>query len=206
MTTIIEAYIKFNKKLIILISGLSGSGKGKLSRELERDFKLKRINLDNYYRTDYKNIVTLSDKVAINDWDNPDAIDWDAFNNDVNKLAPNGIIVTGMYFIKDRLNFSADFHINIKISRENLLEKRHIFLEKKKNIERYRELYLIKGTPTETLVLNELTYKHYNDAIKKSNINKFFNINNKTIDELYDQVFDYIIRYIQQSLEKYNKK
>jgi hypothetical protein len=204
--TIVEAYIKFNKQFILLVSGLSGSGKGRLSREIERDFNIKRINLDNYYKPDYKNIVVLPDKTPINDWDDPDSINWDSFNNDVNKLAPRGVIVSGVYFIKDKLDFSPDIHIHIKISKQNLLDKRHLFLENKKEDTRYKELYLIKGTSTETLVLNQLTYPHYYESIKQSNINKFFNINDKNIDELYEEVFDYIIKTIQIYLHNLKKK
>ena len=56
---IIEAYIKFNSQLIILISGFSGSGKTLLGRNIQRDFKLQFINLNDYYKENYNNIHLL---------------------------------------------------------------------------------------------------------------------------------------------------
>ena len=43
--TVIEAYIDKYKKLIILLSGFSGSGKTILGRSLSKDFKIDFINL-----------------------------------------------------------------------------------------------------------------------------------------------------------------
>lgn len=193
---IVEAYIKKKGKLIILISGLSGSGKGRLSREIERDFNIKRINLDNYYKKNYKNSIKLPNGTTFTNWETVDAYDWDSFNNDINKLAVNGIIATGTYFTNDKIKFTPDFHIHIKISRDQLLEKRHLFIEKKKDKEQYKDLYKLKDTPIETYILDKLVYPQYWQSIKISNINKFFNINNKTIDTLYDEVFNYIIEKI----------
>ena len=52
--TVIDAYIKFNKKLIIFISGLSpGSGKTSLAKKLSQDFKIKHIDQSKYYLKDF---------------------------------------------------------------------------------------------------------------------------------------------------------
>lgn len=47
---VVEAYIKFRGQLVVLVSGLSGSGKTEIARNIERDFKLKFINLNDYYK------------------------------------------------------------------------------------------------------------------------------------------------------------
>ena len=38
MVNVVEAYIKLNSQLIILISGFSGSGKTLLAKNIEKDF------------------------------------------------------------------------------------------------------------------------------------------------------------------------
>ena len=48
--TIVDAYKDKFKQLIILVSGFSGSGKGILSRSLAKDFKIKYMNLNDYYK------------------------------------------------------------------------------------------------------------------------------------------------------------
>jgi len=45
---IIEAFIKFNKQLIIIISGLSGTNKTKIAQWMAKDFNLKYINIEKY--------------------------------------------------------------------------------------------------------------------------------------------------------------
>ena len=45
---ITEVYNKFNNQLIILISGLSGSGKTSLAHKIEKDFKLKCIKFADF--------------------------------------------------------------------------------------------------------------------------------------------------------------
>jgi uridine kinase len=52
---IVEAYIKFNKGLIIVVSGISGCGKTTLARDIERDFNLKLIDQYDYYLEKYDN-------------------------------------------------------------------------------------------------------------------------------------------------------
>ena len=45
---IVEEYTLQNKQLIILISGLSGTNKSALAKEIQRDLKIKLENLDDY--------------------------------------------------------------------------------------------------------------------------------------------------------------
>ena len=46
--SLLDTYIAIKKSFIVLISGLSGSGRSFLAKEIERDFKVKIIALDNY--------------------------------------------------------------------------------------------------------------------------------------------------------------
>ena len=67
-----------------LIAGSSGSGKTILARNIQRDFKLSFINLNDFYRDDFNEVVDLGNNIKVVDWDNPDSIDWYKFNTKVN--------------------------------------------------------------------------------------------------------------------------
>lgn len=196
---IVEAYIKFKKGLIILVSGLSGCGKNDVAREIERDFKLTKLNLDDYCKEDYANTVELADKTVITDWDNIDAYDWERFNEDVNKLKKKGLVITGTYFTTNSLKFKPDVHVHIKITKEDLLKRRAKHINTSKCNTNVRTYF---NTPTYTLILNKLTLPQYYDSIKKSNITKFFNISEKTVEQLYDEIGDFLIEFIHNKVYK----
>ena len=85
---IVEAYIKFNGQLIIIISGLSGSGKSKLAKYICNDFKLKIINQNDYLiNKNSNNIENLY---------NENNIDWNKFNDEINNNKSDGIIIIGL--------------------------------------------------------------------------------------------------------------
>ena len=70
MVNIVEKYIQNKDQLIILISGFSGSGKTLLAKNIERDFKLNFLNLNDFYKKDYINIVDLGNNIKVNDASN----------------------------------------------------------------------------------------------------------------------------------------
>ena len=90
---IVEAYLKYIGELVIIISGLSGSGKTTIAKLIERDFKLKLVNLDNFTNEEYNEKVTLPSGLTVIDWDNVDAFDWDKLNAEVAKNKQNGVII-----------------------------------------------------------------------------------------------------------------
>lgn len=197
---IIEAYIKFKGQLIILISGLSGSGKTKLAHNLERDFKLTYVSLSKYIKKDYENIVKLQNNVSVIDWDNMNALDWERFNSDILEMKNEGkgIVISGFVFPKEKILFDVNFHLHVKISKKNLIEKRHKYIEENKKEK--PELYELKDTTTESLLLNQITMPYYYDYLGKSKIDKYLNANEHSLDELYDECFDYLIKFIQEYL------
>ena len=76
MPNIVEVYTERNKQNIILISGLSGSGKSKFGMFISKIFNIKLTNLSEFY---YSNetydkpenyFETLSDGTSELDWDN----------------------------------------------------------------------------------------------------------------------------------------
>lgn len=198
-----EAYKKFNKQLIILISGLSGSGKNKIASFIERDFKIEHLNIDDYCKNNYSNYIEILEGVKINDWDHIDSYDWDKINEKITELKSDGIIVSGPYFPINKLTNKQDFHINIKISKQKLIENRHNFI--KENPDKCADLVQYLDTPIELAIINKMVYPHYLEYTEKSKIDKYMNANELSIDEIYDNTYDYLISKITQSLDKYNE-
>lgn len=198
---IIEAYIKFNGQLIILISGLSGSGKSKLAKMFAKDFKLKLINVNKYYKKDYTKTINIGD-LSVIDWDDADAIDWDRLNKDINESKNDGVIVSGIMFPEENIKFTSDIHFHVKISKKNLMEKRKEFAEKNKDDKPF--LYKLNDSEMEQQIFNKITFPHYFKYLEQSKITKFLNLNESTIEELYDESFDFAINFIQQYLNKRN--
>ena len=197
MVNIIEKYIQNKNQLIILISGFSGSGKTLLAKNIERDFKISFLNLNDFYKKDYINIVDLGNDIKVNDWDNPESIDWKSFNSKVKELKT--VVVSGFGFPNDRIEFKPDFHIYLRISKQKLIENRHNFLEENKD----NPLNEIKDNRTELLILNNLSYKHYMEIKEKSTYTLNTDVTEKTPDTTYDEIFDYLIKQIEKSI--YNK-
>ena len=195
---IVEAYIKFNGQLVVLISGLPGCGKTGLGKSIAREFKIKLIDQYNYYKKDYDNKTTLPDNTTIVNWYTDDAIDWDKFNEDINAEKKSGVVVIGVSLPEDKLSFHPDTHIHLKISKQQCLEKRKVYLENNKD--EYPEEYELLHTPAEKLKMNLLIFPYYLETIKKEKINKFININEIEDDKIYDEVFDYLINLIQNYL------
>lgn len=200
---IVETYIKFNNQLIILVSGLSGCGKLALGKNISRDFKITLLDQHNYYKKNYDVVTSLPDGTKIINWYTDDAIDWDKFNEEINKHKKDGVVIVGMSFPINRLNFESDYHIHLNISKQLCLEKRKEFLEKHKD--EYADEYKIMNTPTEKLIMNQFIFPYYIESTKNSRVNKFVNINELTEEQVYDQVFEMLKDFIQQWLDNYNK-
>lgn len=201
MVNIVEKYILDNGKLIILISGFSGSGKTLLAKNIERDFKINFLNLNDFYKKDYVNIITLNHNhnhnkdIKVNNWDNPEAIDWDLFNSKVNEL--KNVVVSGFCFPNDLLKFKFDFHIHLRISKQKLIENRKKFNEENDN-----PLNKISNPKIELLILNKLSYTHYLNINTKSTYTFNIDVTEKTPDITYDEVFDYVIKQIEKNVYK----
>jgi len=198
MVNVVEAYIKFNSQLIILISGFSGSGKTLLATNIKRDFKIEFLNLNNFYKKDYNEIIDLGHGIKVVDWDNPEAIDWDKFNDKVNSIKNKGVVISGFSFPNDKLQFKLDFHVHLRLSKEKLIKNRHEYLEENKD----NPLNEIKDTRTEMYILNNLTFKHFMSIKDKSTYTLKIDTTELSPEQTYDQVFDYLIQNIEKSVYK----
>lgn len=192
---VVEAYIKIKGQLIILVSGLPGCGKTTVGKKISQDFNIDYIDQFNYYVKDYDKKVELPDGSEIVDIYNNDAIDWKKLNKDVNSKKKEGVVVSGVAFPNDKLDFTPDYHIHLSISKKECLERQKAYLEKNK--EKYPEEWKDLESGKERLKMNQLVYPYYLETVKESKINKFININNLDDDGAYDSAFDIIISYIQ---------
>lgn len=216
---IIEAYTKFKKQYIILISGFSGSGKKKYGKFLANLFKFKYTNLSEFlypkeiYDKD-ENYVTLPDGSKILDWDNIyKSINWETFNTHVEIYKVKGIVITGFGFPEEKLKFKTDIQFHLKVPKKNLLDLRHKYLEE--HPDDPNNAY--KGTQTEVLILNQITYPRYMELVENSKFDKIINMvmtdpNNSSNlimrpdDDIRNEVFKYILDITKKWLDDYNKK
>ena len=158
MPNIVEVYTERNKQNIILISGFSGSGKSKFGVFLSKLFNAKLTNLSEfYYSVEQYNkpenyFEKLGDKTSELDWDNIyKSVDWTTFNDHVDTHKKNGIVVTGFGFPSRLLKFKPDFHIHIKINKENLFKNRDEYIKS------HSDAYAHKHTPEqEKLIFNKI--------------------------------------------------
>lgn len=201
---IVEAYIEFNGQLVIFISGINGCRKTPLAKNIARDFKIKMLNQYNYYKNGYDKKVTLADGTEVVNWYSDDAIDWKEFNEDIDRFRTTGVIVTGMSFPPEKMKVKSDFHVHLKISKQECINLRRNFLEENK--EKFRKEYELIGTQTEKLIMNQIIYSYNIESIKKMKIDKFVSVDDMDDDKIYDVVFDDIVQYIQNYLKNYNKQ
>ena len=195
---IVDAYKDLNGQFIIVVSGLSGSGKTELGKNISRDFKIQMLDTKKFYREKFDETIILPNKVSVINYDTDNAFNWDDMNDEVNRLKTNGVVVVGNVFPTDKLNFKADYHILLKISKQEL----------KKNRIEYIEKHPEKGfnIETETLRINAVTYPYYLDAMKRMKIDKFVDVGEMSDDELYDTIFDGIIGHIKNNVYKQGRE
>ena len=145
-------------------------------------------------------------KKKIKIWDSDDSIDFNAFNKAVEEelLLSKVIIVSGVSFNKDKINFKVDYHIHLKLSKQALLEKRHNFIERHATEPKYEDV-LNLDEQTERQLMNQVTYPYYLKLIENSVINKFLNINEIQTDEISREVLKNALNFVEQRLYKERK-
>jgi hypothetical protein len=204
---IIDAYLKYNKQLIIIISGLSGTNKSKISQTLTSDLKLKYVNIKQFILQDKFKEVELSNQKKVKVWYN---YDWDKIKKTINENKKKGILICGDFFpIEELNNIKIDMHFHIKLGKQNIIKKRLEYIKDLTDKEKFYD------DETETLIINQIIYPYYLDIIQKSHINKFINVNdiielsdtqyiNKVSDTIFEFIINFIIEYLtNKKLDKY---
>jgi uridine kinase len=192
---IIEKYIEDKKSLIILISGFSGSGKTVIGKSLAKDLKVEYINLNDYYFEDYSGSKMVGNLKVI-DWDSPDAINWDKFNKYIDEIKNKGLVISGFAFPESKLKFTVDFHVHLKISKDDLIKNRQDFTSERvdSKLEEIKDL-----TPDiEKRILNAISFPIYLEQLKNQKFTKTINIEYGKLKDSYNDVFDYIINSVKK--------
>jgi cytidylate kinase len=204
---IVEVYIKVVGKLVIFVSGLSGSGRSALGKNISRDFKIPLLNINKFCKKDYSTTIKLANGEEIINWDSDDIYNWDLINAEINKLQSNGVVVVGTVFPTDKVTVKPDFHIHIKLAKQSLIKRRERFTEDHKDD--CSELYKLNKSEVGLLILNSVTLPYYYESLKKTLITKFISANDYAdLDEvsydrkIYDEVWDYIIQFIEKHVEQ----
>jgi hypothetical protein len=198
---IIEAYIKKNNQLIILISGIDGSNKKKLAKNIEEDFKLKLLNLNDFINENFNEVIKLPNNETIIDWNSENIINWNKFNNAINENKNIGIIAYGFVFPSDKIKSNIDFHFHIKSSKKNIYDSIQNKI-KKNNDNAFKSLLNEENIK---YVINKIIYSRYLKNLNDNyliKIDKFIHLNDKTNDEIYNDAFDYLIIEIEKNIYK----
>lgn len=191
MVNIVEAYLKYKGQCIILISGFSGSGKTTVAKFLASLFKFKFINLNHYHipKEAYdieKNYVILKNDSKVLNWDNIyESVNWEKLNNDIDSFKTQGVILCGFGFPKSLLKFNPDYHLHIKISKQNLLKNREDYYDRNKMVDIDREF--------EKTILNQITFPLYLKIAEDSTIDKYINANDVSEDKIKEETFSYLM-------------
>ena len=173
-----------------MISGFSGSGKTVIGKSLAKDLKLEFINLNDFYKDDYSGSKMVGNLNVIA-WDSPDAINWDKFNKYIDEIKNKGLVISGFAFPESKLKFHVDFHVHLKISKDDLIKNRQDFTSERvdSKLEGIKDL-----TPEiEKRILNAISFPIYLELLKQSKFTKTINIEYGKLKDAYNDVFDYII-------------
>jgi adenylate kinase family enzyme len=201
---IIEAFIKYNKHLVIVISGLSGCGKSELSNRLARELNLTHLEQNNYLIKDYVNKVTLPNKIVINNKNTDDAINWDKLNRDIDKYATSGVLISGYALPQDKIKTKSkvDYYISLAIKKEDCMQQRIKYITKHKDKYKQEYKYIKDNAITEKLIVNLLIFPYFLSSNKRSKINKYINVTSKS--QLYEDVYNDLMKHVfsQENVEK----
>ena len=124
---ILEAYIKFNKQLIIIILGLPCTNKSDIAKELCADTGFELIKINDYLIENKYNEVIVDD-YTFKLYESSSNYDYEKLNSKVNSSKSSGIILYGNYLDMEKINWEPDYVFFYSMS--NTLCKK-ILIEKK---------------------------------------------------------------------------
>jgi hypothetical protein len=176
---IIEAYIKYRGQFVIIISGISGCGKTDIGERLAQSFNISLINQINYYTIQDKNIYS------------DDNINWSQFLDDIFSKKTKGVVVIGMSFPTLKMGgLKIDYHIHLKIPKQECLEYR----KTQYGFTNEQEINADK------LFMNNVIFPYYIKTLESGYINKYIATSQKSLDVIFDEIFDSLIEMIKKFL------
>tara|TARA_B100000029_G_C17557862_1_gene952246 strand:+ start:1004 stop:1627 length:624 start_codon:yes stop_codon:yes gene_type:complete len=177
-----------NKKIIIGIAGGSGSGKTRLVKNILSeltDSQTISIEVDSYY----KDLSHLPFKEReINNFDNPNSIDFNFLYQDLNQILTNKETKTPVYNYKEHIREKNKFKL-IKNPQIILLEG--IFALYNKNIRDLMEVKIFVDTPSDIRILRRI----------KRDVNKRDRTIESVIEQYTKTVRPMFIKYVQPTKE-----
>ena len=208
---IVQAYTKFKKQNIILISGFSGSQKTKIAKFIAKLFGFQLVSLIRFYKPSdvfaIDNYIILKNEKKVLNWDNIyKSVDWDKFNTFINENREKGIVVHGFGFPSKLLSFKPDFHIHVTIGKQKLMENREEYVKKHSRSGEIRNDIKSDIHTLDKLLLNTVTYPIYLTINKESIITEYINSNDLSIDQMKDKAFNYLIKAINNWLQTNSEK
>lgn len=162
----LSTFIKAHNQFILLITGLDGCHKNNISNELSKLLNIKIIS--------YKSFIINNQKPE-NYMIYDNIIDWNKFNETINKEKDKGIIVVSPVFITENIKFICDCHIHFYMNKQKI---KNIIQENDNN--------------TDIKIVNQKIIPYYFDVIKKMYINKSIDISNIEYDEQLKQTIEFI--------------
>ena len=188
---IIEAYTILRNRLIIVLVGIPGCGITKTAGHLSKRIQLPIINQSDYYKKDFSNMMQVSDNLNINNWDSPNAIEWEEFNKDVIEDGSDGIIVVMHNITKEFLQFEPDVCIQLTISDD-------ICIGQKKSI-------LKKENPTISnkivrLIFNNITLPEYQKSLVNIHFDNEYTVQGNT---KHDKLANTIMKLVFNKIKNY---
>ena len=202
MPTIIDEYIKQFGQLIIVIIAPSGTNKTEVANSITTYLNGTHIKQSTYLNDKYNKVEEVGDK-KIRIWDD-ESILWTLFNNTINESIQKEkkpLIISGISFNKNRINFRIDYCIHLSLTKQHLLEKRHEYIEKHKDKPEYNEL-LNMDEETEKLIMNKIIYPKYLETIDKEiiTINRYIKIDDIDLQSIVNTSLESLFKYIERKL------
>jgi len=208
---IIDAFLKYNKQMVILVSGLSGTNKSKICQNLSKELNIKYLNTRDFINTEKYEEIELPNKEKVKIWKE---YKWDEIIDEINKEKENGVIVSGENFPKDNMgSLKIDIHLHIKLAKQNLIKRRLDYIHSLSDEEKNK----FYSDDTESLIISQVVMPEYYDILQKSHINKFINaneyheaglkeeeFNEKITDRIFDEIIKHIVEFLKnKNLDKY---
>jgi hypothetical protein len=197
---VVEAYKKTFKQLIVAISGLAGSGKHELAKNIQADFIMKIIDMRDYLNKE--NIETVEIRnVKVKNYFTESAFNWEEINKEIESNKQNGVVLIGDIIDTSKIISPIDFRISIKLQKDNLIKKRQ---EEKEDINSELEKTIINKL--EIPYSMEINTKEQEHKTKFINANEFMNLTKEEYkSKIYDEAFNYLINLIKSKLDKEGK-